>query len=136
MVNSLNTKTLTTLLLAGALAAGCGSSSRMGSNYYIVTFLPGTPALEQEGVEALGSAVKQAGRATPSSIAIEAAEPLDGTAPALETARAQAIIDAFVHAGIDARLIHTDLRPATDKAYAERKDGFEIQLRYGGAPQS
>jgi len=136
MPKSLHLKKLMILLLAGILAASCGGSPRSGSRYYVVTFLPGTPAPAQEGVEALDNAVKQAGRAPPRAIAIQAVEPPGGAEPALEKARAQAIIDAFVRAGVDPRLISTDLGSATDKSYDARKDGFEIQLRYGEAPQS
>jgi hypothetical protein len=136
MPKSLHLKKLIILLLAGALAAACGAPApRIGSRYFVVVFLPGTPAPGQEGVEALGNAVKQAARAAPRAIAIQAVEPSGGAEPVLEQARAQTIIDAFVRAGVDAHLITTDLVHATDKGYAERKDGFEIQLRYGEAPR-
>jgi hypothetical protein len=135
MPKSLHLKKLIILLLASALVAACGTPApRIGSRYYVVVFLPGTPAPGQEGVEALGNAVKQAARAAPRAIAIQAVEPAGGAEPVLEQARAQTIIDAFVRAGVDAHLITTDLLRATDKGYAERKDGFEIQLRYGEAP--
>jgi hypothetical protein len=119
-----------TLILACALVAACGSE-RTHSDYFIVAFLPGTPAPSQEGVGALGNAVRQAGRHTPRFIAVDGTEPAGGAEPALEQQRAQAISDAFVKVGIDTRLIRTDLRPAAEKSYAERKDSFIVQLGYG-----
>ena len=130
---SLITKRLTILILACAIVAACGSTPTR-SEYFIVAFLPGTPAPSQEGVEALGNAVRQAGRATPRFIAVDGVEPAEGAGPTLEQHRAQAILDAFAKAGIDSRLIRTDLRPAAEKRYAEMKDGFIVQLGYGEAP--
>ena len=81
------------------------------------------------------NAVRQATRDTPRFIAVDGAEPAGGAEPALEKQRAQTILDAFAKAGIDQRLIRVDLRPATEKGYAERKDSFYIQLGYGEKPQ-
>ena len=123
------TKRLTILALACALAASCGTEPPH-SYYFAVAFLPGTPAPAEEGVEALGNAVRQASRAAPRFIAVDGVEP-EGADPALEKARAQAIVAAFAKAGVDTRLIRTDIRPAEEKNYAERKDSFLIQLGYG-----
>jgi hypothetical protein len=123
------TKRLTTLILACALVASCGLGPTH-SDYFIVAFLPGTPAPSEEGVDALGNAVREAGRSTPRFIAVDGTEP-EGADPALEQQRAQAISAAFAKAGVDTRLIRTDLRPAAEKSYAERKDSFTIQLGYG-----
>jgi hypothetical protein len=126
------TNRLTTLILACALVASCGSE-RTNSDYFIVAFLPGTPAPSQEGVEALENAVREAGHGTPRFIAVDGTEPAGGAGPTLEQQRAQAIADAFAKAGINTRLIRTDLRPAAEKSYAERKDSFIVQLGYGDA---
>jgi hypothetical protein len=123
-------KRLTTLILACALVASCGSE-RTHSDYFIVAFLPGTPAPSQEGVEALGNAVREASRSTPRFVAVDGTEPAGGAGPTLEQQRAEAISDAFAKAGVDKRLIRTDLRPAAEKSYAERKDSFVVQLGYG-----
>lgn len=133
MANSLITKRLTPLVFACALATAC-KPVPTHSDYFIVAFLPGTPAPAQEGVEALGNAVRQAGRTSPRFIAVDGVEPAEGADAPLEKQRAQAIDDAFAKAGIDARLIRIDLRPAAEKNYAERKDSFVIQLGYGDAP--
>jgi hypothetical protein len=134
MLNILTAKRLTILLLACALTASCGSKPTH-SDYFIVAFLPGTPAPSEEGVAALGNAVRQAGRDAPRFIAVDGAEPAGAAEPALEKQRGQAIVDAFARAGIDRSLIHVDLRPATEKGYAERKDSFTVQLGYGEMPQ-
>jgi hypothetical protein len=123
------TKRLTTLTLACVLVASCGSEPTH-SDYFIVAFLPGTPAPSEEGVDALGNAVREAGHSTPRFIAVDGTEPEGGADPALEQQRAQAISAAFAKAGVNTRLIRTDLRPAAEKSYAERKDSFTIQLGY------
>ena len=128
------TRRLTTLIFACMLATACRTVP-IHSDYFVVTFLPGTPAPSQEGVEALGNAVRQAGRSTPRAIAVDGVEPPGDVDAALEKRRAQVIVDAFAKAGIDTRLIRTDLRPAADKSYIESKDGFAIQLRYGDVPK-
>lgn len=127
-------KRLTILILACVFAASCGVVKSTHSNYFIVAFLPGTPAPAQEGVEALVNAVRQASRDTPRAIAVDGVEPAGGAEPALEKQRAQLIIDTFAKAGVDTRLIHVDLRPAAEKRYDAMKDGFVIQLAYGDLP--
>jgi hypothetical protein len=135
MTKSLIAKSLTILVLAGALLAGCASEP-VHSSYFIVAFVPGTPTPSQEGVEALGYAVGQATRDTPRFIAIDGSEPADATGPDLEKQRAAAIFAAFAQAGVDGRIIRVDLHPAIGTSYSERKDGFVVQLGYGEAPPS
>ena len=130
-----NTARKLTVLVLGYALVACSTTSAPHSDYFIVAFLPGTPTPSQEGVEALGNAVNQAGRSRPRLIAIDGVEPEGGASAAQEQARAQAIIDAFVRSGIDLRTIHSDLRPADEKAYDARRDTFLIQLEYGEPPR-
>lgn len=121
---------LTALVLVCAFAASCSTQSPR-SIYFIVAFLPGTPAPSQEGVEGLGSAVNQVERSRPAFIVIDGVEPESGGSAGLERSRAQAIVDAFVRSGIDLRTIRTDLHHADKQAYGARKDTLLIQLGYG-----
>jgi hypothetical protein len=133
MKNSLAKHKLTTLLLAAALlVSGCGARPTH-SSYFIVAFLPGTPALSQLGVEAMGNAVRQAKSDRPRFIAIDGAVP-EGGEPALERQRFDKLTADFVKAGIDAGLIRATLHPASDKDSAGLRDGFSVQLVYGAAP--
>ena len=134
MADSLIAKRLTTLLCACMLTTACKATPAY-SDYFVVAFLPGTPAPSQEGVEALRNAVRQASRSMPRAIAVDGFQPASGSDPPLEKQRAQAILDAFAKAGVNMRLVHIDLRPADEKSYAESKDSFAIQLAYGAAPK-
>ncbi|HXQ52762.1 MAG TPA: hypothetical protein VN802_16835 [Stellaceae bacterium] len=133
MTVSVLAKSLTVLFLAGALLAGCGTE-RVHSMYFIVDFLAGTPTPSQQGVEALANAVARATRAKPRFIAVDGTEPADTNQPGLEKQRADAIFAAFTKEGLDTAIIRVDIRPAGEKSFAERKDGFVIQLGYGEAP--
>jgi hypothetical protein len=125
--------------------AGCGPYSCMltlacgtalpHTDYFIVTFLPETPAPSEAGLGAIDNAVRQAGRRTPGSIAVTGSAPPDGPVPPLEQQRADAISAAFIKAGIDARLIRSVINPATADAYEQRKDSFTIGLDYGKVSQ-
>lgn len=125
---------LTTLALAAFLIAGCRSKSPR-SDYFIVAFLPGTPALSQEGVAALRNAVEQARDRPPRSISISGVTAAGGGTPTLAQQRAGAISQAFLKDGVAAGALHTDISPLDEKGYGERKDSFIVQLAYGDMPQ-
>lgn len=126
-------KRLTLFFGAALLLAGCFLVAPEGpySHYFIVAFLPGTPALSQPGLEALGDAVSEARRSTPREIVIHGAAPEGAPEPELEKQRTDAVFAAFAKANIDTRLIHVVLRPATEKGYEERKESLIIQFAYG-----
>jgi hypothetical protein len=121
--------------------AGCGPYSCMltlacgtglaHSDYFIVTFLAGTPAPSDTGLDAIDNAVHRAVRQTPGSIAVIGSAPPDGPVPPLQQQRADAITAAFIKAGLDARLIRTAINPDPTAAYEQRKDSFTIGLDYG-----
>jgi hypothetical protein len=116
-----------TPLIGAALLGGCvffGSSERPHSDYFILEFLSGTPALSQPGLEALDQAVHQAARALPTEIVIEGAAPPDAAEP----------FAAFAKADIDTRRIRVELRPSTEQGFAERKDSLILQLAYREPP--
>jgi hypothetical protein len=145
MTTILAVKRLAFVALSCLVLAGCGPYNCMltlacgdrpdHTDYFIVTFLPGTPAPSDAGVDALGHAVGQAGRRRPTAIAVTGTAPPDGPVPALVQQQADAIADAFTKAGIDARLIHTQIIPGPQTAYDERKDSFTVGLDYGNLPQ-
>lgn len=118
-----------TIALSCILAAGCGSEPPH-SNYYIISFLPGTPAPAQEGIEALDIAVKAALGNHPSSVAVDAAEPPQGEG-VLARQRANVVVDAFTKAGIASSRVHVQLTPSDEKSYEARKDTLIVQLLYG-----
>jgi hypothetical protein len=120
-------KSLTITVCAGLLAA-CGSHDAPHSDYFVVNFLPNTPAPSQEGLQALANATREAGHDTPDFITVVGALP----AQAAQTQqRLAAITQAFVHDGVDARLLRPQMRPSDAKSYAESKDSYVIQLAYG-----
>jgi len=121
---------LTILILAGASLFGCGHEPPH-SDYYMVAFLPGTPAPSDEGETGLDNAVREAGRHTPRFIAVSGSVPSAGAAPVLAQQRLDAITHAFVTEGVNPGLIRTELRPMPDEDYQRRKDSFTIQLEYG-----
>ena len=126
---------LLTSWAAAAVLAGCGATPPH-SDYFVVAFLSGAPALSQPGLEALDNAVRMALRSRPRFIAVDGAEPPGSVAPPLEKARGDAIVAAFTKAGIDPRLIELEMRPMTEQGYTERKDSFIVQLGYGAPPHS
>jgi hypothetical protein len=138
-------KRLTFLAVAAMGLAGCGPYSCLltlacGTNvphtdYYMVTFLPDTPAPSEAGIDAIANAVHQAGRRTPQSIAVTGSAPPGAPVPPLEQQRADVIADAFIKAGIDARLIRKEITPRPEASYAEHKDSFTVGLDYGNLPK-
>jgi hypothetical protein len=145
MTTFLAVKRLAFLALCCLGLAGCGPYSCMltlacgtglpHTDYFVVTFLSGTPAPSDAGLDAIANAVHQAERRTPGSIAITGSAPPDGPVPSLEQQRADAITAAFIKAGIDARLVRTVINPDTAAAYEQRKDSFTIGLDYGKVTQ-
>jgi hypothetical protein len=145
MTTFLAVKRLAFLALCCLGLAGCGPYSCMltlacgtgqaHTDYFIVTFLPGTPAPSDAGLDAINNAVRQAGRQTPGSIALRGSAPPDGPVPPLQQQRADAIAAAFIKAGIDARLVQTVINPDPAAAYEQRKDSFTIGLDYGKVSQ-
>lgn len=131
---TLITRRLTVLFCVCALLAACGSDDLPHSDYFVVGFLPNTPALSDGGLDALDHAVKQAGRRAPSFIVVSAAVPESGTLPELAQQRIAAVTQAFVRGGVDLRLIRNETRAYGAKSYAERKDGVILQLAYGTPP--
>jgi ABC-type glycerol-3-phosphate transport system substrate-binding protein len=125
------------MLLAGALLvlAACGGAGPPHSSYFVVDFLPSTPTASAAGVTALGNAVDTASSKTPSYIVVDAAEPPGDAEPAIEKARADAVVAAFIRAGIDKKRISVELRPVSNQGYQERKDSVIVQLGYGARPQ-
>ena len=122
---------LTVLVLTAALVAACGSDVQPHSDYFVVAFLPGTPAPSQEGLEALDRAAEAAGLHRPSFIALSGAIPATGPVPAVTQQRVDAITKAMVDKGVNAALLRVDLRQFDTKGFAERKDSFIIQLAFG-----
>ncbi|HUB95419.1 MAG TPA: hypothetical protein VL993_05850 [Stellaceae bacterium] len=116
------------------LTLACGTS-QPHTDYFMVTFLPDTPAPSESGLDAIDNAVRQAQRQRPQSIAITGTAPSQDDIPPLEKQRADGITAAFVKAGIDARLIHTTIRPDPQVAYDQGKDSFTVGLDYGNLPQ-
>jgi len=124
-------KRLTLLLCLCALLVACGSDDLPHSDYFIVGFLPNTPALSDGGLDALDHAVRQAGRHAPSSIAVSSAAPESGVLPELAQQRIAAITQAFVRGGVDLRLVRNETRTYDAKSYAALKDSVILQLGYG-----
>jgi hypothetical protein len=118
---------LMALPLAGALAA-CGTTPPH-SEYFVVSFLPGTPSPSAEGVDALGNAVADARGSHPREVVIEIAAPPPGGEPALDNARVAAIAKEFTLRGIDANTIHAEPRHVDN--YAAEKDTVVVRLAYG-----
>jgi hypothetical protein len=133
-------KRLSWLAVACLGLVGCGPYTCMWSvscganvphtDYFMVTFLPDTPVPSDAGQDAIGNAVRQAGRQRPNSIVVAGSSPPGGPVPALAQQRADAIVDAFVKAGVDARLIRKDITPRPEAGYTERKDSFTVGLDY------
>ena len=79
MTTFLAVKRLAFLTLCCLGLAGCGPYHCMltlacgtglpHTDYFIVTFLPGTPAPSEAGLDAIDNAVRQAERRTPGSVA-------------------------------------------------------------------
>lgn len=124
-------KRLTVLFLVCVLAAACASDEAPHSDYFVITFLPNTPAPSNAGVEALGNAARQAGRHAPAFIAVSAAAPDRADLSELTLQRIAAITQAFVREGVDLRLIRTETLPYDANSYGARKDSFIVQLAYG-----
>lgn len=127
-------KKLTLLCALAAPLAGCGSGPPH-SDYYIVAFLPGTPAPSEPGLEALDNAVQEAVHAPPRLIAIDGAAPAGETEPGLVKQRTDAVFAAFAKAGVDTTHVRFDIHPMAEKDYAERKDSLIVQLAYGTPPR-
>lgn len=128
------TKRLTLLLCVCALLAACGFDAPPHSDYFIVSFLPNTPAPSDAGLDALDHAVKQAGRHAPSFIAVNSAAPDGGALSELAQQRIAAISQAFVKGGVDLRLIRNETRTYDAKSYAALKDSVILQLGYEAPP--
>ncbi len=122
-------KRLTILILASVLA-GCGSHQPPHSDYFVISFVPNTPAPSQEGLQALANATREAHHSTPDFIAIEGAVPAQSPVPAQMQQRLAAVTQAFVHDGVDARLIRMQTQSYDPKSYDERKDSLVVQLAY------
>lgn len=121
------------LFLLGLLG-GCGAGGPPHSDYYVVTFLANTPAPSDAGLDALDHAVRQAGRHTPSFVALNCAAPGEGDVPDLTQQRIAAITQAFVRGGLDPHLIRPETRTFDAKSFAERKNSVILQLAYGELP--
>jgi hypothetical protein len=124
-------KRLTLLAFLCGLAAACGANEAPHSDYFVVTFLPNTPAPSQAGLDALDHAVRQAVRHVPAFIGLSGAAPEDGAVPELTQQRIAAITEALVRGGVDPHLIRDETRPYDAKSFAARKDSFILQLAYG-----
>jgi hypothetical protein len=122
------------VILVGLGLVACGSREAAHSDYFIVTFLPGLPAPSDQGVEAIASAAREAGRHTPSFIEISAAQPADGAPSALTQQRLDAVQQALVRDGVDQRLVRTTFHAYPDKEFDARKDSFLLDLAFGVAP--
>jgi len=124
-------KRLIVLFCLCALASACGSDELPHSDYFVVGFLPNTPAPSDAGLDALDHAVKQAGRHSPAFIALTSAAPESGDLAELTQQRIAAVTQAFVRGGVDLRLIRNETRAYDAKSYAARKDSVILQLGYG-----
>ncbi|MGH7091327.1 MAG: hypothetical protein ACREFQ_20740 [Stellaceae bacterium] len=113
-----------------ALLAACGSTAPPHSEYFVIEFLPGTPAPSGAGVDALGAAVADAKRAPPARIVIEGAKPADGVEPVIERQRTEAVFAAFARGGVDTKRIEVRLLPTTPQGYAQRRDSLIVRLGY------
>lgn len=123
-------KRLTPVLLTAALLGGC-SSTPPHSDYFMVPFVPGTPAPSETGLSAINGAINAAKRTPPTFIIIDGAVAPGTAEPTLEKERADAVFAAFAKAGVDTRRIKVELRPSSEKGYEERKDSLIVQLAYG-----
>ena len=127
-------RVLVASLIVGLGLAGCGSGETAHAEYFVVTFLAGTPAPSDQGVEALASAAQEAGRHKPTYIEIVAAQPAGSSPPALARQRIDAVKRALADAGVDERLVRITFRAYPDKEFNARKDSFLLDLAYGITP--
>ena len=115
---------------------GCGTGSSPHSDYFIVTYRPGTPEPTAEGKQALAEAVNAAS-GSPSGVAIDGAidtAPGSADATALVRQRAAAVTQELTKAGVAAGLIHPRLREVSDQEFAARKDSLIVQVLFGQPP--
>jgi hypothetical protein len=124
-------KRLTHVVLVCFLTAACGSDRAARSDYFMVTFLPNLPAPSDAGIQALTNAARQAGRHTPSFIALDVATTERGDIPELAQQRIGAVTQAFVREGVNPGLIRTEPRVFDAKSFAARRDSIIVQLAYG-----
>src|SRR5712692_1773155 len=91
-------------LLLLALSA-CGSAGPPHSDYYVVTFNPGSAELPPAGRTALSFATRDADRGAPRAIVIKTSVKGDGSDRELSEQRMKVVADALVEAGVPRDII-------------------------------
>jgi hypothetical protein len=132
-----NVKRLIILALCCVPLSACGSAPPPHSDYFIVTYRPGTPDPTVEGRHALADAVMTAASGSPSEVLIGGAvdtAPASAAATALVRQRAAAVTQELTKAGIGAGIIHTRLREVGGNEFAPRKDTLTVQVVFGQPP--
>jgi hypothetical protein len=122
---------LNLLAITVVLVAGCGSGPPH-SDYFIVTFVPGTPALSDAGTTALDNAVNEAKRDHPGMVNINVVVPAQVTdAASLAQQRIEFLTQAFLKGGIAITVLHADIGTVDDQNFALRKDSAIVKLGFG-----
>jgi hypothetical protein len=125
------------LALCCVALSGCGSASSPHSDYFIVTYRPGTPEPTVEGRHALADAVMTAASGSPSEVLIEGAidgAPDGSAATALVRQRVAAVTQDLTKSGVAAGVIHPRLREVSENEFGPRKDSLTVQVVFGQAP--
>lgn len=123
---------LIVLALCSLLLAACGSTPPH-SDYFIVTFTPGTADPSAAGKQALANAVAEAKRA--SYIDITGAVPgADDPGGAMIERRVNRVVAALLKAGVEKRAIAESFRAFGPAGFAATKDNLILQLGYGERP--
>lgn len=129
----MNAKRLIILALCCVPLWGCGSAPPH-SDYFMVTYRPGTPEPTVEGRHALADAAMTAASGSPGEVLIDGvtdAAPESTAAAALVRQRVAAVTQELTKAGVAAGIIHARLRAVGEKEFAPRKDSLTIQVMFG-----
>lgn len=123
-------------LIAAVVLAACSFGTPPHSEYFVLTYLPGTVDLTAEGKQALANAARSASSGSAVLIRGVSDAALDPHAQGMIRLREKAVTDALVAAGAPIEVIRVDNRAVSEAEFANRADSLIIQVMFGAAPPS
>ncbi len=122
----------------GLLVVACSLDANPYSDYFIVTFEPGTPEPAAAADDAVVRAIADAKGSSSAHVVIEGVlseAPGDAAASEMVRRRAAALEGRFRQAGLAGDAIRSDLQAAGGQEFARRKESLIVQVGFGIVPK-